>query len=352
MTHPKHAMRLRRTSRSLGLLLATAVALPAAAAPASVAPTKAVPGENRDAAKVLLAAGNGLYEKGQFAPALAKFREAFAAFRSPKIIFNIAQCELKLGRKREAANDYAAFLGQTLETSALAQMRATAREQLAGLTEGLAKLQLEPQPADAQLLLDGEPPPNLETFVAPGSHTLTATAPGFEPLTRPVDVKAAEAMRVPLVLRPLQPPTSMANTEPVLIPAPAPTPAATPTPQPAVAQLGQPGPAPSHHGSRWIPGWALMAGGGASLIGSGILGALAVSSNNSLSDVVDGNLTPGATRPDVPALRSNVQVQSIGSTVLTGVGAAAVGVGIWLLLSDAPEAADASAPTAPAPESR
>ena len=65
-------------------------------------------------AQVLLTEGSALYEKGEFAEALEKFKEAYATFDSPKLLFNIGQANRDLGRPAEAVDAFEHFLAGDL----------------------------------------------------------------------------------------------------------------------------------------------------------------------------------------------------------------------------------------------
>jgi tetratricopeptide (TPR) repeat protein len=49
-----------------------------------------------------LAEGSALYEKGDYAGALEEFKQAYATYGSPKLLFNIGQANRNLGRPVEA----------------------------------------------------------------------------------------------------------------------------------------------------------------------------------------------------------------------------------------------------------
>lgn len=61
-------------------------------------------------AKALFNAGNRHYELGEYAQALAIYKQAYRAKPLPAFQFNIAQCHRKLGQHREAIAMYQAYL--------------------------------------------------------------------------------------------------------------------------------------------------------------------------------------------------------------------------------------------------
>ncbi len=87
------------------VLLAALPAAPAAAqAPAG--------GDARAQAQAHLSRGNDLFTSDKFDDALAEFQAAFAAFPSPKLHFNIGQCQRALGHLSEALAEFRRFLDE------------------------------------------------------------------------------------------------------------------------------------------------------------------------------------------------------------------------------------------------
>jgi tetratricopeptide (TPR) repeat protein len=54
--------------------------------------------------------GTGLYNLGRFSDALAEFEAAYLAIQDPPFLFNIAQCQRKMGNNKEALETYRAYL--------------------------------------------------------------------------------------------------------------------------------------------------------------------------------------------------------------------------------------------------
>jgi hypothetical protein len=81
-----------------------------------------------------------------------------------------------------------------------------------------------------------------------------------------------------------------------------------------------------------------VAGGGVLVVGSGVVGLLASMNNSTLAALAVGQAQPGSRPSDAAGLRSSVKGESIASTVMLGAGLVAVGVGIYLLVTDSPSA--------------
>ena len=73
--------------------------------------------QDKAKAKGLLSEGSAIYKKGDYAGALEKFEAAYAAYRSPKLWFNIGQANRDLGRPVEALDAFEKFLSLTPDAS-------------------------------------------------------------------------------------------------------------------------------------------------------------------------------------------------------------------------------------------
>ena len=65
----------------------------------------------------MLTEGSALYEKGDYAGALEKFNAAYAAYPSPKLMFNIGQADRDLSRPVEALEAFEKFLASDTDAS-------------------------------------------------------------------------------------------------------------------------------------------------------------------------------------------------------------------------------------------
>jgi len=89
--------------KAIAILLALGtLALPARAQPSSPS--------DRELARKLYREGAQHYKLGEFAEALASFKEAYRKFEDPTLLFNIAQSQRQLNQKAEAVRTYKAYL--------------------------------------------------------------------------------------------------------------------------------------------------------------------------------------------------------------------------------------------------
>ena len=270
----------------------------------------------RAEAKRLTTEGSALYTKGDFANALKDFQAAYAALPTNKLLFNIGEAQLHLGHKAEAATAFNQFLDGTLEAADIAPQRKLAKEKMAELVQGLARVRVDAVPNDALVNLDGQLLPEGGAFVAPGKHQLEANKPGFKSVAMEISVHGAEDRKVSMRLEADVPAATATLTPPVES---APAPAAAPV------VLVAPAPPPDHTAS-----WVLIGLGAASLATSAVTGVLAANDNGKLANAVNGS-TP-LTNAQVASLRTSVRTEAWISTATLGAGAVAAGVGAFLLM--------------------
>jgi hypothetical protein len=156
-------------------------------------------------AQALLGQGTKLYQQGDVADALEKFQAAYAAFPSPKLMFNIGQANRDLSRPVEALEAFEKFLVGAVDASP--EMIADARKSVAQLQKKLGRIQVDCESAGAEVSVDGKsvglvPLPDL-IWVTPGRHQVTAKHASAAPAIEDVDVTAGSVGTVTLRLRPV-----------------------------------------------------------------------------------------------------------------------------------------------------
>ena len=211
---------------------------------AQISPPVANP-QAKARAQVLLTEGSALYEKGDYAAALEKFNAAYAAYPSPKLMFNIGQADRDLSRPVEALEAFEKFLASN--TGASPETIADASKSVAELREKLGRIRIDCDTPGAEVNVDGKsvgltPLPDL-VWATPGRHHITASHENTIPALENVDVTAGSVGTVTLRLRPLAIPVA---AEPV------PEPVAVPPPSPPNPALGA-SPAQPPRTSTWGP---------------------------------------------------------------------------------------------------
>ncbi|HTA19506.1 MAG TPA: tetratricopeptide repeat protein, partial [Polyangia bacterium] len=172
--------RLRRCLAISLLALAFVTTLPARAQ-ISTAKEQAKDREGKRAAQEHLTRGNDLFTHDRYADALEQFQAAFAAFPSPKLQFNLGQCERALGHDDAAIDHFQRFLYEAKDVPPA--LRAEAERYLA---ETRAHASTAAMPIAAPPIVAPSPVPAPPLPVAPAPSVV---APAVE-ITNPAPIAA------------------------------------------------------------------------------------------------------------------------------------------------------------------
>ena len=186
----------------------------------------------RQEARALLREGNALYEKGDYAAALDRYKGAYGKLQSPKILLNIGTTLRRLNRDGEAAEAYELYV-RRITPEVTAEKRAQVREALHEIDQKMGRLRIEVNVEGATVRLDGESrgasPLERPVRVDPGLHRVEGERDGYQPDTKDIEIAAGEERLVVLRLELIPPPPP---TEPVVLPPPAPVTPPVPPPPP------------------------------------------------------------------------------------------------------------------------
>jgi hypothetical protein len=159
-------------------------------------------------ARNLLSEGSVCYEAGAYADALAKFNAAYAAFPSPKLLFNIGQANRALGRPVEALQAFESFLRDADDASAKGME--DARLYVDELRRQLGRIVVHCDTTLADVSVDGKNvgkcPLADPIWAIPGTHQVTASKADYAPSLENVEVKDGATSVASLRLRVLTPP--------------------------------------------------------------------------------------------------------------------------------------------------
>jgi hypothetical protein len=271
-------------------------------------------------AQELLSQGTKLYQQGDVAGALEKFNAAYAAYASPKLMFNIAQANRDLSRHVEALEAFERFLVGAADASPEAV--ADARQSVAQLQRKLGRIQIDCDTTGAEVSVDGKsvgliPLPD-PIWATPGRHQVTAKQASTTPAIEDVDVSVGSLSTVTIRMLPL--------TVPVAAP----------------GLNVQTAPPPSNTDQGWWLGrkWIWVAAGSTVLLAAGAItaGVLMQSKFDSLrSSCGAGNLTrPGCPQSDIDSVSS----RETAANVFWGLtAAAAVTTGVLFFVEGKPVSA-------------
>jgi hypothetical protein len=275
-------------------------------------------------AQSLLSEGVVFYAHGEMAPALEKFREAYTAYPSSKLLFNIGQASRELGRYVEAMESFEKFLAEAPE--APADMTAEAQDSVAVLKGKLGTVNLVCTTQGVEVRLDGKPiafaPPSHLLWALPGNHQVTARHPGATPVIAEVDV-AAGAIRTVVLQLELHARDSDGNAT-----------------RPPKAGLGEaatlPVPGASTDDRGWLgKKWTLLAAGGAIAFSAGAVAVgLAAKSRRDNLDKSCGNASPlhqGCSQTDIDSV---ITLRNTANVFWGLAGAATVTAAILFYVED------------------
>jgi tetratricopeptide (TPR) repeat protein len=278
---------ISRALASAGLVVALVCAPASRASAAPSGASGAAP--SKDEASERFRAGVAFYKDRDFAAALVEFKRAYELSPNYRVLYNLGQCSQELKDYATALGAFERYVregGKEIDKKRKLEVDAVIVE----LAKKVARLTIEVSVEGAEVVLDdvslGTSPLAEPALVNAGRRRFTITADGHETLQRVVDVAGADArtLRFDLVKR-------AANTAPTVVVAPAPPPERT-TP---------------------LAPWIALGVTGATAIGTGVMGGLALSARGEL----DGALAkfPGD-RAAIADAQSRTQGFAIGADVL------------------------------------
>ena len=162
-----------------------------------------------DEAKRAYAAGEMAYQAGDYKSAIQNFRDAQAILPSPQAAYWLA---LSLSADRqvpEAIAELKALLASPSADKIGPEKLATANATLEALNKTPGTIGLSTEPAGATVGVDGEVRPGvtpLDVELAPGTHTLTLSLPGYQSMEFELDVPPGSKGEQTLTLVALPPP--------------------------------------------------------------------------------------------------------------------------------------------------
>ena len=278
-------------------------------------------------AQLLLTEGSALYEKGDYADALEKFKAAFATYDSPKLLFNIGQANRDLGRPVEALEAFEQFLVGARD--AAPETIEDAQRSIEELQKKLGRLRVDCQTDNATVSLDGKDvgltPLAKLLWAVPGRHQVTARHWSFPPVIENVDVRVGTVQTVRIVL---QAPVARAVEAQA---------AAESSAKQTDLGLKEAKPADSTHG--WWMGrtWTWVAAGSAVLFGAGagIAGVAMQSKFDSLNKAC-GSASPNRQGCNDSDINAVVTRRNIANVMWALTGASAVTAGVLFFVEGHP----------------
>lgn len=270
---------------------------------------------DRATARALAAEGNQALKRKEYETAEDRFRRADALLHAPTLVVDHARALVGLGRLAEAYDRYALVLKEGVEANAPWAWKAAlknAKEEIEALEPKLAWLSVTVAgPSDPQVTIDGRAvlagELGARRAVDPGRRTISASAPGFLPNERTLELEAGQEQGVTLELLP------------------EPTPPPLPPPKKTIVRVKAP-PAPEKD---YTLAYVAFGAGGAGLLVGSIAGVLFLNQRAELNKVCPTEDTCPAGTKD---LRDRYYLYSYTSAIGLGVGLAGAGLGLALML--------------------
>jgi hypothetical protein len=287
--------------------------------------------ETRTLARELARRGAEAFDQKDYTTALDSFDRAETLFHAPSISVMRARSLVALGRLVEALDVYEATQRTMIADNAPAAYReavADAARESEELRKRVPRLTIRARvegerEGAARIVLDGKPVPealvNVERPIDPGRHEITADAPGHAPATRNAVLNEGDRITLEMVL------SGPSSAQPA--------PKSEPAAPASVASSG---------GSRAAWGWSLASVGVAGMGVGAVTGIIALGKKSSL-DSECRPACPPAAASDIDAFRTHRTL----SYVSFAVGATALGVGGYLLLSGRPRSEHVAAAVGP-----
>lgn len=250
-----------------------------------------------------------LFESGNASGALAEFQRAHELSGRASVLYNIGATYQALHDYPQAIEALRRFLAEGRGRPS--PQRELAQRALRQMEPLVARLRLVRSPADAVVALAGRTLTGDAVTVGPGTHTLSANAPGYAPQQVQVTVVSGDEREVRLSLSPVVPVAPVA-----------------PDARGARPPSGPPGASPGR-----VAFWSMVFTGGALGLGAAVIGGVAVATQHDYaSRRVDD--------PEAPRLASRGEALSLAADLLAlgalGAGAAAVVFGLQSRARPAP----------------
>lgn len=290
--------------------------------PAFAEPTDA----EKETARSLMDDGDRLRANKDLPSALQRYQAAHEIMRVPTTGIEVANTYASMGKlveARRAAIEVANLPVAADEPTVFAEARQQANALATSLAERIPAVlvQVSPNEAQATLVVDGVQIPaaaaGLPYKTNPGTHTLEATAPGYQPQKSQFSLEEGKQFTVGVSLVPV-----------AAEPAPAPAPVATAAPAPAPSNQpasDQAEPAPSEgEGESLTSAYVALGIAGLGVVVGSATGALSLSRANSAKDFCDGNVCSSEARDDIDSSKSLANVSNIafGVGIIAGLYAA------------------------------
>jgi hypothetical protein len=278
------------------------------------------------AADALFQKGREAAEKGDWATACPKFAESQRLDPAPGTLLNLADCEEHLGQTAFAWEHFKTAMETLPSTDDRVPF---AKQRMASLEKQVPHLTLSAAPdlpANAKVLRDdvqlSSASFGLALPVNPGQHSIVVSAPGHKDKTIAVTLKPGESQTVTL---------SLADAD-----ASGAAPAAPEAPAPATSATNL-GASAGSGGSKKTLGYVVGGVGAAGIVVGAVTGLMVLGKKSTVNDPTHCDQTTFACdQAGVDAASSGKSLATISTAAFVG-GAAALGAGVFLIVTSKDE---------------
>jgi hypothetical protein len=292
------------TGRALLLVLVTSLAVGAFAVP-----EMAEAQQGSDEASQRFRAGVAFYKSKDYPAALVEFKRAYELAPNYRVLYNLGQTSQQLNFYADALKAFQQYLaegGKEIDASRKVSVESAIIE----LQTKVGSITIETNAEGAEISIDDLPagiaPLDKPVIVNAGRRKFSATAKGYLPVTRVIEVAGSDTSTVKLELTKIQ--------------------KDTPRPDPI-----DPKPKPPAEHEIPVSAWVMLGATGAAGVVTGVMGGLALSARGELDDAL-GTL-PG-NKTTIEEAQKKTQTFSITTDVFIGVTAAAAVTTVILFAVD------------------
>ena len=288
---------------------ALACALLLCAIGAAAAPLPAYGQQGSDEASQRFRAGVAFYKSKDYPAALVEFKRAYELAPNYRVLYNLGQTSQQLNFYADALTAFQQYLAEGGKEIDAAR-KISVESAIVELKTKVGTITVETNAEHAEILIDDLPagitPLEKPLIVNAGRRKFSATAKGYLPVTRVVEVAGSDSATVKLELTKIEK-----------------------DPPPPDREDPKPKPPPE----RTIPvsAWVMLGATGAAGVVTGVMGGLALSARGELDDAL-GTL-PG-NKTAIEDAQTKTQTFAIATDVFIGVTAAAAVTTVVLFVVD------------------
>jgi hypothetical protein len=160
--------------------------------------------DTRQQAKTLFGKGVQLYEKGEYAPALEAFQEAYRLSPHPVVRVNMANCYDRMDKPIEAIFHFERFLEES-EGKVRSKQRREVNAALKRLRKKVGQVRLRVVPDGVSIRIDDaeqrKSPVVEPVMLVAGIHYIDASMEGYRPVRRSIHVAGGDMTEVSITMQ-------------------------------------------------------------------------------------------------------------------------------------------------------